>query len=535
MDENERKDDELRDDEAPELPLFSSDVRNLKGDRKGGGKGSRLRGFLWALVVCAVAVGLYFASPYLKPAPKEIAEVDPAATAEPAYLLMDKTKADFVSATVESGGQSYTMTHDGTIFSIEGMPQFKLDQTKASSLCSSLTYLYVNDIEANAVDLSLYGLANPKAKVNVKYTDGTSRNLLLGDEAPSGYRYYFKEEGSPKVYTVYSSTADRYTAALTSMRIIPTWTFADADIQHVKVTHQNGTVVEVKPVEGDVIGISYIELVSPFRYEVDSERIGELYTNAAALKLNGFEADPVAGLTGLYGLDNPRYVLEVYGAPSTQGDVTPTDTQERTLLHLEVGSQKNDSQTFVRILDDQAVYLMDSTLLAFLSNATAPMLVDRFANIINIQKVDTLTITGMGLTEKIDISREPSVNADGSPRLDGNGKQMTDDTFTLNGEPLDDTTARKLYQIIIGTRVDGVIPEGKAPGAAVTPVLTVRYRLNQVRDEETVEYLPYDGDYYAVRRNGETLFYILKTRVQMIPDALNDYHAGTFVPTNYGV
>ncbi|GHU68605.1 hypothetical protein FACS1894184_11000 [Clostridia bacterium] len=571
MDENERPsvDNDIK-DTTPEddKPLFSANVNNLKKGNSSGGKGGKLRGFIWALVAVVLAGGAYFASIYLKPALVEPEAAPPSVTAEPAYLLVDKTKADFVSATVESNGQSYTMTYNGSVFAIEGMPQFMLDQTKASSLCTSLTYLYVNDIESNPTDLSLYGLAEPKAKVTARYKDGTSRVFLLGAEAPSGYRYYFKEESSPKVYTVYSSTGERYTAALASMHIVPAWTIAETGIQHMKLTRQDGSAVELKPILGDSIGISTLELVQPFRYEVDSERITELYTNTIALKLAGFDSNPQEGTLGLYGLETPRYVLDVYGpapeptpaptlkptlapgvtatpVPATTPVPTPTpipttnpapgEPSEAWLLHLEVGNQKNDSQTYVRVSNDPAIYLMDSATLSFLQNMTAPMLVDRFANIINIQKVDGFSISGMGLNEKVEISRTPSVNTDGTPRLDGNGNQMSDDLFTINGEQADDSSFRKLYQIIIGTRVDGVIPEGKAPTENTAAVLTIRYTLNQVRETETIEYLPYDSDYYAVRRNGETLFYILKTRVQMIPDALNAYHDGTFVPANFGV
>ncbi|MDR1600773.1 MAG: DUF4340 domain-containing protein [Oscillospiraceae bacterium] len=519
MDENERKDVPIEEDK----PLFSSDVKNLKDTRAAGGKGGRLRGLIWAVAALALAGGVYAASIFLKPAPVETDQT-PTVTTAPSYLLVDKTKADFVSATVEvPGQQTYTMAYDGEAYAIEGMPRFSLDQTKANSLSTSCTYLYVSDIEDNPEDLSIYGLDQPKAKVTARYNDGSSRVFLLGEEAPSGYRYYFKEESSPKVYTVYSSTGERYTATLASMHTLPTWTIAYQDIQYVKLERRGDYTVEIRPAPEDTIGISLLELVQPFRYEADSERMTELFTNTAALTLAGFEADPLPETLSLYGLDEPRYTLDAANA-----DNTP-------LIHLEVGNPKNDAQTYVRVADDEAVYLMDSSLLAFLPNVTAPMLVDRFANIINIAKVDAIDINGMGLDEQAAISRSPSFKDDGTPRLDGNGNQMNDDTFTLNGEPVDDTQFRKLYQIIIGTRVDGVIPEGKAPDPRTAALLTVRYQLSGDYGTQTIEYLPYDADYYAVRRNGETLFYILKSRVRMIPDALSEYHAGTFDPKKYGV
>nr|HML49216.1 hypothetical protein [Clostridia bacterium] len=133
------------------------------------------------------------------------------------------------------------------------------------------------------------------------------------------------------------------------------------------------------------------------------------------------------------------------------------------------------------------------------------------------------------------ITRTPELDESGNQKTNANGQPQYIEDFTLNGNVCDDAIFRKLYQIIIGTRVDGLIPEGKAPAEGTAPALTVRYRLNEVRDEEVVEYLPYDADHYAVRRNGICLFYIEKSRVNQIPKALADVEAGTFVAANYGV
>ena len=48
-------------------------------------------------------------------------------------------------------------------------------------------------------------------------------------------------------------------------------------------------------------------------------------------------------------------------------------------------------------------------------------------------------------------------------------------------------------------------------------------------NELTIEYLEYDDDYLAVRRDGLTLFLIKRDRVDSMINSLNEYRAGTFV------
>lgn len=565
-DENERYQDKRADGEGSGT-LFAGDVRKRRGEEnKTGGK--RWRTLIALVVLCGFAVGGYFASKEWKPAPVENPSTTPVPGSE-SFLLVDKERADLKSITVKSDTQDYIIDYDGTNFSVRGLPGFNLDQTKAGNLATSCTYLYAYNIEESSSDLAAYGLASPRATVTAEYTDGTSTTFLLGDPAPSGSRSYLKTADKTNIYTVYSSTGDRFTATLGSLHLIPSWTIAQEDITRVNLIRPDGTTVETEQFTA-ALGISTVRLSQPFIYEADSEDIAALYSSITELKATSFEADPVAGTLSLYGLDKPRYTLNIYGkadepvqeptpVPTLAGSIldmsaTPAPTVEPTsvplpggagvrqgekrLLSLEIGNDKNDTQTYVRI-DSRSVYLMDKTSLDFLKAATAAELVDRFANIINIMKIDGFKIKGMGIDESFAIERVPSLDENGTQKLDGAGKPATNDNFTINTQPADDTTFRKLYQIIIGTRVDGLIPEGKTPAANISPELTVAYTLNVPNDlglmKETVEYLPYDSDNYAVRRNGVTMFYILKSRVHMIIDSINDYHAGTFDPKKYGV
>ena len=507
--------DSTQPDEPESGALFTEDVRKRNGGHNR--TGSRRLSVIASFVVCALAIGGYFVSQSVKPAPVEQPPSQPVASS---YLLIDKTRDDFASARVQAGAQDYTIQYGDGVFSVAGMPQFALDQTKAGYIASSCTYLYVYDVAPSTDDLSQFGLDEPQATVAITYTDGSVKTLQLGSEAPTGSRYYMKVDGEPNIYTVFTSSGNRFLSTLASLHIIPEWRFAQEDIMRSVLVRPDGATVEVARTDDASIGISSVRLTQPFEYEANSEAVYDYFTSIAQLKASAFEADPTPATIGLYGLDEPRYTISVYG-------------DDEMLLRIEVGADKNADSTYVR-LDDGAVYLMNRASLDFLKGITAAELADRFANIINILRVDTLTIQGLGVDDQMNIVRTPALNADGSAKLDNSGNPVNEETFTINGQPCDESTFRKLYQIIIGTRIDGLVQQDSV-SADVAPELTVTYTLNVSPVPETIEYISYDAVNYAVRRNGVTLFYIMKSRVQMIPDALKAYHEGTFRPADFGV
>ena len=505
--------------------VFNSE--GLRKQHKEKKPGNRRWVTLIALVLCAglVAGGAYLAQ-NVKPEPP------PEPTAAPVALekLIDMKRADLQEATVTIGNESYTIETlaDGA-YGMKGAPDFTLIQSKASALASSLTYmLYDSAIEAPE-DLSAYGLAEPKARVTAAYTDGTSRTFLLGDQSPTGYRYYLMEEGDPDVYIVYSSVGTNFTVTRRQMHVAQLPQLGLENILSVSLTPRGKDTVEAG-YRSDLqsLGISILWLTSPVVYEADSVRIETYFTDITNIRLKGFEADAQAGELSRFGLDDPRYHLTVMGQDAAGSPVTA--------LELLIGDDKDGESTYARIDNTSDVYLLSRASLAFLADISAARLIDRFANIVNIAYVDGIqVIQPDGKSHEFAIARAPEFDAAGNPKLNANGQPVLSERFTLDGKPAPDTPFRKLYQVVIGTRVDGMIPEGSAPAEDARPVLTVKYQLNIPRDEEIIEYLPYDADHYAVRRGGVCMFYILKTRVDSISQAIQAYEDGTFDPKAFGV
>jgi hypothetical protein len=86
-------------------------------------------------------------------------------------------------------------------------------------------------LSADANPLSVYGLDNPQYEIvlvarrgdnNVRFT------FTIGNQTPTGDRYYAQKQGDPRIHVLLSSTVDSLTALLDE-RPIPTPTPETAD------------------------------------------------------------------------------------------------------------------------------------------------------------------------------------------------------------------------------------------------------------------------------------------------------------------
>ncbi|HOK47473.1 MAG TPA: DUF4340 domain-containing protein, partial [Bryobacteraceae bacterium] len=82
-----------------------------------------------------------------------------------------------------------------------------VDQDAMNSMISSLASLTSDHlIEEKAEDLSAFGLTKPSVEIIVTLADGQTRNVLIGDETPTGYSYFAGLRGDPRVFTIASYT-----------------------------------------------------------------------------------------------------------------------------------------------------------------------------------------------------------------------------------------------------------------------------------------------------------------------------------------
>lgn len=525
-----------KDNDAPLRKLASAeDLRGKKsGDHKDGhGKKRKLwLSLIGLVVVLAIAVGAYEVSQRFKPA--ENGEEEPAYESTTVKLI-DHDRSDVASVTVAlPDGSAYTVLNNNTYgedgaetapadgspaYSIEGAENFDLDQSAAKTLLGYAANLTATKLVAeNVTDLTPYGLDKPLATVTMAYRDGSKTVWLVGAQAPTSTGSYFSEQGSKAVFLVYQSAAQNMVKALTALHTCEMpWSIADTTtITDLVIEPADGETVEINYDDNTDtnLSVSSIRLVQPFVYGANSDRVEEMFNGVAALTIDAYAGE--LGELENTGLEDGAYRYKV------AVQVTPDKTKPEEIVTYTylVGNFASADAVYVKPDDSTAVYTVDSSSLSFLDNATPGYLVDQFSNLIYIARVDALDVKTADDAWNVTIERTPQLDADGKET----GKE--DEAFYFDGELTDTTLFKKLYQEIIGTMNSKLCDDYHFDGKVYC---TVTYTLNVEPNELTIEYLEYDDDYLAVRRDGLTLFLIKRDRIDSMINALNEYRAGTFV------
>ena len=159
------------------------------------------------------------------------------------------------------------------------------------------------------------------------------------------------------------------------------------------------------------------------------------------------------------------------------------------------------------------VYTTDKSRLDFMKT-TAWDIVDKFVFIPNIEDVDRMDITSGGARphasdpEDDEESREEGRAGYGRVDLHGDGKKAEEESF------------KNFYQPVIGLQVEGEAT-GHVPDR---PDMSVKFYLNKGPSKTvTVDYAPYDSDFYAVFLDGRSEFAL--TKQQLGVDADKARHA----------
>ena len=499
-------------------------AEQLKGTKNSGkqsGKaGAHRRPLLAAAVLAALAlaIGIYFISGRTQPQPQPAEESTTASRQPEMVKLISRSREEVAEVTITAAGQSSTVVNGKTQASgpdgrhtLKEQPDFDLDQNKAEAIVGYAASLTANRLVTDqAEDPAAYGLAEPKAIVTMRYTDGTETAWCVGDQAPTSTASYFMPQGTQTVYLLYASAAESLSTGRSALHTLAMPGTLDSSlIRSLQLEAEGRDTLEVGySEEGEAdkgYSISALRLRQPFYHTANAERTQQLFEDVAALTLSAYAGE--LGELADTGLAEGEggWRLTVRQARSKEN---LSDHSNQETFVFRIGNRTADGQQAYLMTDDtQAVYLTPASAVGFLENATPAYLVDSFANLIYIQAVNRITIEAGGEHWQLDIEHPEEKNAG--------------DVYRFNGQEVRNASAfRKLYQQIVGMTTSKISPDYFLQGETV---LSVHYQLDVEPGELLVEYLDYDADYYAVRRDGLTLFLIKRQQVETLREALAEF------------
>ena len=477
-------------------------AEELRGRKSGAGekKTGKPSRILILIPVLLVLAGVLYAVSNVKPAAPETTQPPTASGASSEMVsLIARTRGEVSSVTVTpSEGPGYTLLQkeDGS-YEILDHPGFDLDRNKAEALIGYAAVLTANRrVTEKAENLADYGLDKPLSRVEIQYTDGRSDVWLVGTQPPTSTASYFMKEGTGEVFLLYPSAIRSFSETLLGMHVLQMPCQVDSKrIRRLLIEKTGEAPLEIGySEEGSAdkgYSVSAMRIRQPFYYTANVERCGEILNGCAGLTISGYagEADQMAD-TGLEsGSARIRLTLDLLN-----------ENGEKQTCVYRVGTFADSDRVYVAVDDTQAVYLAPASTVAFLDLATPEYMVDTFSNLIYIQAVEKVEVSTKEETWELAIQRE----------TDSNGKSK--EYCLFNGRILtDNRDFRQLYQQLIGLTSSKLSDNYALDGETV---LSVRYTLNVEPYELPVEYLSFDEDYCALRRDGVTLFLVKREQVE---------------------
>lgn len=350
----------------------------------------------------------------------------------------------------------------------------KADKSRLVSISSTLAYLTARKVvEEEATDLAQYGLDNP-VTVTVKMKDGAQQTVELGNKTFTKQGYYLKKKGNNKVYVIGAYDGDKLKGSRDDLRDKTILSLDKKVINYV--TMERGGHIVFKAKRKDEVEW---EMLEPLEGEASYYSVYSLIDAMTNTKIVDFIEENPQDL-GQYGLDNPRYVLEVEA---------PEDK-----VRLLIGKPKvKGSEIYAKFADDSEVFTVTESSLDVLDKPLKEI-VDVFAYIVNIDEVEELIVEIDG--EKI-VSEITMYEEDGEKyeKFVVNGVDVTDEKVE-DGEGL----FRKFYGGVIGVTISDVEMNATPTGE---PEITFTYHLKKEPGKMKVEFIPKDERYYYVMRNGE--------------------------------
>ncbi len=453
--------------------------------------------------------------------------------------VIDLAKVD--AAQVESlhyvkGATDLTFLLTGDVWVEQSDQRRPINQEHITAILNAIKDLKADRlIMKSPENLSDYGLEQPQAILTATKKDKSIVMVKLGNKTTDSSGYYGMVNEDNTVYllpTQMGSALQYDDQQMTALPEAPSITAEN--ITHIAIDNRTGEDFELLYREAEMLdntgsNMSAWQLLKPYGegYTADSSNISELqakYTTFTYLNCVDYRGEDLKK----YGLDDPAatvsvgyYVSRTEALPTPETDPdTGKEVTEKTIkkpyeYKLSIGNQDNEGNYYVKTQDSSSVYTMSSDTIDAMLQVDAFKLVNPYILIPSIDNVDHITAQVGKTVYQMDIDHKTTADKD--------GKEETTSTYTFHGKTVDEGAFKLLYQQLVGITYDAEAP-GDVTAADTAPYLTITYHIFG-DNERTISaaFLPYDDNFYIVKKNGDTRFFADKRAVEAITKALSSF------------
>jgi hypothetical protein len=242
----------------------------------------KIRGLIVAALVFLILGGILYWSEHQKPSgdSKESADTSPAILKLDASTII---KLDLK----KRGAEPIALTKSGSGKWAITQPQpFGADQSLVSGMLSTLSSLSSQRVvDDKAADVTRYGLNPPVLQLDITEKDNKTRELLVGDDTPTGSAAYAMVAGDPRVFTMAAYAKVSVDKSLNDLRDKRLLTVNPEKISRIELVRKNQDI-EFGRNKDDW------QILKPKPLRADSNRVSELIRKLTDAKMDLSSSDP---------------------------------------------------------------------------------------------------------------------------------------------------------------------------------------------------------------------------------------------------
>ncbi|MBQ2881704.1 MAG: DUF4340 domain-containing protein [Clostridia bacterium] len=422
---------------------------------------------------------------------------------------------DYIHVVNKTGEYKVSRNDDGTVY-FHGHEEVPLLPYSSAGLFESVNNIRCEAlIETDCTELVNYGLDEPSVIITVKMKNGNESVFHLGDAAPQGGGYYFRDTTNNDVYLSGTYFSERFVKNHTQyyQKAIGK-EFEYTGFQTLSIKPNEGEEIYVRTTnEEEAADIRFMGgtiVEKPFFCAGTSTPIQDITEILAVLEAEHVETDVLSSenLTK-YGFDTPTSVnlTALVDTSSIVSNVTglenpyydPKGNGEKKLITIKyVIGATIDKYTYV-IFDDQSViYAVDKSKLEWVEKNTVDVYCQRMIYLKYLKELARVIVEVDGETHHFDITDPES----------GDEMIVMYNTYTK----MDQAQFRNFYTSIIGVTHDGLAYE---PEEGSEPYLKITYI--PIEGENIVlEFYQIEPRKYVLKVDGEGRFFTYSSKVEKI-------------------
>ena len=422
---------------------------------------------------------------------------------------------DYISVSNKTGEYKVSRNEEGTVY-FHGHAEVPLLPYSSAGLFESVSNIRCEAlIETDCTELYKYGLEEPSVVITVKMKDGKENVFHLGDAAPQGGGYYFRDTTNNDVYLSGTYFSERFVKNHTQYyQTTISKEFEYTGFQTLSIQPHEGEEIYVRTTTGDeatdirFMGGTIVE--KPFFSAGDSTPVQGIIEVLAQLKAEYVETDVLSAenLTK-YGFDTPTTVTitTLVDTSSILSNITglenpyydPNGNGEQKLITIKyVIGGTVDNITYVMFDDQSVIYAVNKANFEWVVNNTVDIYCQRMIYIKYLKELKNVIVEVDGERHHFAIT-DPEA---------GDDMEVMHNTYTK----VDQAQFRNFYTSIIGVTHDGL---GYEPEEGSEPYLKITYI--PIEGENIIlEFYQIEPRKYVLKVDGEGRFFAYSSKIDKI-------------------